>query len=80
MFKTRKFGLQGLSKVESANLSANIVSTLQIGCFAGALAAFPIADRWGRRLSLMMVSVVALVGIILQFASDGHLACMYVGR
>ena len=78
--KHRKFGLAGLDKVDTANLSANIVSTLQIGCFAGALGAFAIADKWGRRLSLMGMAFVALVGIILQFVSNGHLACMYVGR
>ncbi|KAL1866126.1 hypothetical protein VTK73DRAFT_4871 [Phialemonium thermophilum] len=76
----QKFGLDHLSKVGKANLSANIVSTLQIGCFAGALCAFPFADKWGRRASLIGMAVVALIGIILQFASDGHLAAMYVGR
>jgi MFS family permease len=34
-----------------ANLTSNIVSTLQAGCFLGALIAYYIADNWGRRVS-----------------------------
>ncbi len=56
------------------------MSTLQAGCFAGALAASPIADRWGRKPALLTANVVSIVGITLQFASNGHLESMYVGR
>jgi MFS family permease len=76
----RKFGLAGLNAVDTANLSANIVSTLQAGCFAGALGGYPIADKWGRRLGLMISATVGLIGIIFQFASAGYLAPMYIGR
>lgn len=76
----RKFGLEGLDKVALANLSANIVSTLQAGCFVGALGSYPIADKWGRKPSLMLSAVVAFIGIVMQFAANGHIACMYVGR
>lgn len=77
---TSKFGLEGLSKVAAADLSANIVSTLQAGCFVGALGAYPVADKWGRKPSLLLSAVIAFVGIVMQFASDGHIAAMYVGR
>ncbi len=76
----RKYGLAGLEPVAAANLSANIVSTLQIAAFAGALVATWFADRFGRRPALLITSFVITVGVILQAASDGHLACMYVGR
>ncbi|KAJ5624344.1 hypothetical protein N7510_000653 [Penicillium lagena] len=75
-----KYGFTGLSPSDSATLSANIVSTLQLGCFAGALAAYPVADKWGRRLSLIFFAFVGLVGIVLQFAASGFLSCMYLGR
>lgn len=64
----------------SANLSANIVSTLQAGCFVGALAASPLTDRYGRKWCLVAVAIVILLGIIMQSAASGHLAAMYVGR
>lgn len=76
----RKYGLENQSKVGAANLSANIVSTLQAGCFVGALIASPVSDKWGRRLSLIIASVFAIVGVVMQFASDGYLQPMYIGR
>ncbi|GAB7353706.1 hypothetical protein MBLNU459_g4109t1 [Dothideomycetes sp. NU459] len=78
--KPRTYGLQGLSKVAAADLSANIVSTLQCGCFVGALAASWVADRLGRRPALMIAAVFVMVGVIMQSAALGHLASMYVGR
>jgi MFS family permease len=76
----RKFGLDGLEPKALAALEANIVSTLQAGCFLGALASSPIADRWGRKPTLIWAAVISLIGIILQFASSGHLEAMYIGR
>ena len=76
----RKFGLADQEPVALANLEANIVSTLQAGCFVGSLAASPIADRWGRKPTLIGSSVISLVGIVMQFASSGHLEPMYIGR
>jgi MFS family permease len=75
-----KYGLTDLDKNGQADLSANIVSTLQAGCFFGAVVASPIADRWGRKPALMTSAVVVLIGAILQAAAEGHLAAMYVGR
>ncbi|CAG8310142.1 unnamed protein product [Penicillium salamii] len=75
-----KYGLEDASKVEQANLSANIVSTLQAGCFFGALFASPIADKWGRKKALMGAAVVSVLGIVMQCAASGHLEAMYIGR
>jgi MFS family permease len=76
----RKFGLEDLSPVASANLEANIVSTLQAGCFFGALAAYWFADKYGRRTALFGCALIAIIGTIMQAASNGHLAVMYIGR
>jgi MFS family permease len=61
-----------LDKKAAANLSSNIVSTLQAGCFLGALVAYYIADKFGRRPSLLAAGITAILGIIIQTASDGH--------
>lgn len=76
----RKYGLEDISEVAAANLSANIVSTLQAGCFFGALVASVVADKWGRKLGLITASVLAIIGVIMQVAASGHLEAMYIGR
>lgn len=53
---------------------------MQAGCFAGALIAAPIADRFGRRITLVVAGIVVLIGVLLQFNAWGHLAPLYVGR
>ena len=78
-----RFGLdkaEDEGKVALANLQANIVSTLQAGCFLGAIVTAPIADRFGRKPSLIGASVVVMAGILMQFNSWGNLPCLYVGR
>ncbi|EAU36194.1 conserved hypothetical protein [Aspergillus terreus NIH2624] len=75
-----KYGLDTRGKVAQANLSANIVSTLQAGCFFGALIASAVADKWGRRIGLISASLISIVGVIMQVAAEGHLEAMYIGR
>lgn len=67
------------SKV-AATLNSNIVSTLQAGCFFGSLIAYYVADRWGRKPSLLIAASVTMAGIVIQAASSGNLNCLYVGR
>ena len=76
----RKYGLAGLSKEAAANLSANLVSTMQAGAFAGALLTNPIADKIGRKPGLLIVSVFAFIGGLLQCFAFGHLPAFYIGR
>lgn len=64
----------------SANLEANIVSTLQAGCFLGALVASYLADKLGRRVGLMIAACFATVGAAMQAGATGHFAVMYIGR
>ena len=74
------YGLKGLKGVPLADLQANIVTTLQCGCFVGALSAGIVADKLGRRLTLMLAACFAIVGTICQAAASGHIAAIYVGR
>ena len=53
---------------------------MQAGAFAGALIANPVSDKLGRRPGLLIAAAFAAVGAILQAASSGAIACMYVGR
>jgi MFS family permease len=76
----KEFGLEGLGTIESANLSANIVSTLQAGCFLGAILAWPFADSKGRRTALVVAPVIATAGVATQAGSSGHLQAVYAGR
>jgi hypothetical protein len=76
----RSFGLENLSTVAAANLSANIVSALQAGCFVGALMGWPVADYLGRRTALLISPAFAIIGVVIQSASSGHLAAIYSGR
>lgn len=76
----KDFGLGSANSVAKANLEANIVSTLQAGCFLGALVASPLTDRLGRKWCLIGVSIVVMLGIVMQAAASGYLGPMYAGR
>ena len=75
-----EYGLDHLSKAAKADLSANIASTLQAGCFFGALLASWIADRLGRRTGLMIAAAVTIVGVVMQSAASGSIPCMVSSR
>ena len=76
----RDFKLHNASKATKDAFSANVVSLLQAGCFFGSLAAAPIGDRLGRRIALGLGAIAFLVGSIMQTASAGSKAVMFVGR
>lgn len=76
----RDFGLGAKGSLAAANLSANIVSVLQAGCFLGALVASPLTDRFGRKWCLIGVSIVIIIGVIMQAVSLGNLGAIYAGR
>jgi len=67
-------------KKRIANLSANVVSVLQAGAFAGALIAPFVTGKYGRRYALMMLSAVFIVGGVIQTAAQGNLGAIYAGR
>ncbi|RAO67052.1 uncharacterized protein BHQ10_003064 [Talaromyces amestolkiae] len=72
------FGLDTASSTAVASLSSNIVSTFQGGAFFGSLFAFFLAERFGRKPTLLVAGVVFTIGVILQMI--GHLGLLYGGR
>ncbi|RSL73820.1 hypothetical protein CEP54_000006 [Fusarium duplospermum] len=75
-----QYGLINKPATVLADLSSNIVSTIQAGSFLGCLISMWLANYIGRRLSLMTASLLVFVGVAMQAAASGHLAVMYVGR
>ncbi|KAK4966991.1 hypothetical protein LTR66_012010 [Elasticomyces elasticus] len=76
------FGLNSKSS-QFANLSGNIVSVLQAGCFFGAMSSFYISDKLGRKTALILADVIFLVGSIIQTTcglNSKSLTQLYVGR
>jgi sugar porter (SP) family MFS transporter len=63
----------------NASQTSEIVSILSAGTFFGALGAAPVADRIGRRFSLIASSWVFIFGVILQTAST-HIPLFVAGR
>lgn len=56
------------------------VTTLQCGCFVGAIAASYVADKLGRRLSLIIAAALAIVGTTMQAVAMGSLPPFFIGR
>ncbi|RGP66753.1 mfs quinate transporter [Fusarium sporotrichioides] len=75
-----QYGLTDKPAAEIANLSSNIVSTIQAGSFLGCIISMWLANFIGRRLSLMVASLLVFVGVAMQAAASGHLSLMYIGR
>ncbi|KAI5212801.1 general substrate transporter [Aureobasidium subglaciale] len=66
-----------------ADLSGNIVSVLQAGCFVGAAASFWVSDTFGRKSALIYADIIFIIGSLLQTCSaigNQSLALLYVGR
>ncbi|PFH45615.1 hypothetical protein AMATHDRAFT_71376 [Amanita thiersii Skay4041] len=63
-------------------VSSNVVSVLQAGAFFGALGSAPVSSRIGRKFSLLLFTVIFVVGAILTTVADGPngLAEIYAGR
>ncbi|RHZ55053.1 sugar porter family MFS transporter [Aspergillus thermomutatus] len=57
-----------------------IVGLLSIGTMIGALVAAPIADRMGRKFSISFWSLIHIVGIIIQMATDDKWYQVALGR
>lgn len=76
----RKYGLVNKSSAAQANLSSNIVSVIQAGAFVGCFFAMWLANRIGRRMSLIFASILVFIGVTLQAAAMGYIASIYVGR
>jgi MFS family permease len=60
----------GPNAYQAPTLSANIVTTLQAGAVIGALGAYTLADRFGRRWTLIAGAVIFLLGCVLQLIAS----------
>ena len=76
----REFGLDTKSSRAVADISGNLVTTMQAGAVAGALVCSPFADKYGRKPSLLLVAIVGFIGGLMQTVSYGHFPVFYIGR
>jgi MFS family permease len=58
----RDFGMERVSDLETDTLEGNIVSTFQAGCFFGSLLTFPLAERFGRKMAIVLAISIFCVG------------------
>ncbi|OQN97048.1 hypothetical protein B0A48_16852 [Cryoendolithus antarcticus] len=67
-----------------ANLSGNIVSVLQAGCFFGAMSSFYLSDKLGRKKTLLLADAMFIIGSLVQtlcaLGSGDKLPQLYAGR
>ncbi|KAH6842622.1 general substrate transporter [Chaetomium sp. MPI-CAGE-AT-0009] len=68
------------SKVEQANIKANVSAMVQIGSVGGALIAFLVCDKIGRIWATRQLCILWIVGIAIFMASNGNLGAIYAGR
>lgn len=76
----RDFALDNIETSKRDTIQGNIVSTFQAGCFFGALLTFPLAEKWGRKKTVILASCVFLIGGALMTAANGNLNLIYAGR
>lgn len=57
-----------------------IVGLLSIGTLIGAISAGPLADRLGRRLSIILWDVIFIVGVVVQITTSRSWVQLAVGR
>lgn len=76
----QEFGLVNKTQRQMDDLTSNIVSCFQAGMFAGALASYPLSDRWGRKICMTIAAVVFLIGASMQTGSPGIVELIMVGR
>ncbi|KAI5478741.1 hypothetical protein MNV49_004666 [Pseudohyphozyma bogoriensis] len=72
----------GINASNSSYLSTNIVTVYQAGAFWGSLFAYPVANRFGRKICIISSGWIFCVGVAVQLAahSGGTIAALYVGR
>ncbi|KAK7682099.1 hypothetical protein QCA50_014685 [Cerrena zonata] len=71
-----------IDKHKSDQVSSNVVSVLQAGAFFGALGSAPISSAIGRKYTLLLFSIIFVVGAVLQTVAGGSrgIGYIYAGR
>ncbi|EGV62138.1 hypothetical protein PSN45_000861 [Yamadazyma tenuis] len=77
---TARYGLDSVTGTQLAALKANIVSTFQAGCFFGAIIAYSVNEKFGRRKTMLAFAIVFVIGVTFQIASSGKIGLIYAGR
>jgi MFS family permease len=77
-----EFNFDSMSSSKQDLVSANIVSCYQAGAFFGALFAYGISPFWGRKIGLLIASLVFTLGAGLMLGANGErgLGLIYAGR
>jgi sugar porter (SP) family MFS transporter len=70
----------GINADNKTKISSLIVALQQAGAFVAALGCAPIADKLGRKKSIMLAMVIFVVGVIMEVVPSHSLALFYVGR
>jgi MFS family permease len=70
----------GITADDSADISGNVVASMQAGCFFGALSIAFLTDKIGRKLGLVVSGIIVVVASALQTAACGRLGLFYAGR
>ncbi|KAJ5792022.1 uncharacterized protein N7503_008000 [Penicillium pulvis] len=65
---------------EKTQISAIAVGIQQAGALAGCFIVWPVTNRWGRRIAMMVCSVVFCIGVVLEVIDTHSLSVFYVGR
>jgi sugar porter (SP) family MFS transporter len=73
-------GSSGFASAKNADVSSNVVSLLTAGCFFGAIAAAFLNEQFGRRYSLMLFSLIFLLGAAIQTGAHHGIGMIYGGR
>lgn len=70
----------GYSEEQKTQVNSNCVSILQTGAFFGCFAIWPVTSALGRRLGLVVCSLIFIAGSIMQVVNSHSLGLFYAGR
>lgn len=70
----------GITKENSSNASANLVSLFQAGSFFGAGLQLPMTTRFGRKWSIIISNLIFIVSAIVQTFANGSVGTMMGGE
>ncbi|KAL4806212.1 general substrate transporter [Aspergillus unguis] len=73
-------GSTGFASSKEAEISSNVVALLTAGCFFGAIAAAFANDRYGRKNTLLVLTVIFMVGAAVQTGGSRTISYIYGGR